>query len=139
MYENEGDSAAERGWRGSNGLAPEEVLDVAASNQDGNSGLEETGLLPRDRGWDGDAGGGHDVPPQGKGQDMKGGGGQGDGAVGTAAGERMRREGRKEDGEWDWQALRRGVADERGDVAFYDASFVEDPWRGLGGGRKPSV
>ncbi len=40
-------------------------------------------------------------------------------------------EGRRADGEWDWGALRRGVRDERGDMAFYDASFVEDPWRGL--------
>ncbi|MCJ1455624.1 hypothetical protein MMC28_005979 [Mycoblastus sanguinarius] len=39
--------------------------------------------------------------------------------------------GRREDGEWDWQALRRGVRDERGDMAIYDARFVEDPWRGL--------
>ncbi len=40
---------------------------------------------------------------------------------------------RRADGEWDWGALRRGVRDERGDMAFYDASFVEDPWRGLRG------
>ena len=33
--------------------------------------------------------------------------------------------------EWDWWALRKGVRDERGDMAFYDASFVEDPWRYL--------
>ena len=39
--------------------------------------------------------------------------------------------GRKTDGQWDWQALRRGVRDERGDMAFYDASFVEDPWKDL--------
>ncbi len=39
--------------------------------------------------------------------------------------------GRKADGQWDWQALRRGVRDARGDIAFYDASFVEDPWKHL--------
>ena len=39
--------------------------------------------------------------------------------------------GRKADGQWDWQALRRGVRDARGDMAFYDASFVEDPWKHL--------
>lgn len=45
--------------------------------------------------------------------------------------------GKRGDGEWDWRALRTGVRDQRGDVAFYDASFVEDPWRGLRGeGRK---
>ncbi|KAL6715196.1 hypothetical protein ACLMJK_007460 [Lecanora helva] len=32
---------------------------------------------------------------------------------------------------WDWQALRKGIKDENGDVAFYDQSFVEDPWREL--------
>lgn len=44
--------------------------------------------------------------------------------------------GKRLDGEWDWNALRRGVRDERGDMAFYDASFVEDPWRGLLGDRE---
>ena len=39
--------------------------------------------------------------------------------------------GRKTDGQWDWQALRRGVRDARGDMAFYEASFVEDPWKHL--------
>ena len=39
--------------------------------------------------------------------------------------------GQRTDGQWDWQALRRGVRDERGDMAFYDASFVEDPWKHL--------
>ena len=39
--------------------------------------------------------------------------------------------GRKDDGSWDWQALRRGVRDERGDTAFYNENFVEDPWRDL--------
>ena len=33
----------------------------------------------------------------------------------------------------DWRALRKGVRDENGDVAYYDGSFVEDPWRGLVG------
>ncbi|KAL9634376.1 MAG: hypothetical protein Q9164_004127 [Protoblastenia rupestris] len=42
-----------------------------------------------------------------------------------------REEGRMGNGQWDWQALRRGVRDERGDTAFYDASFTEDPWAGL--------
>lgn len=43
-------------------------------------------------------------------------------------------QGRRADGEWDWQALRKGiVVNERGDVAFYDGSFVEDPWRMLRG------
>ncbi|MCJ1235204.1 hypothetical protein MMC14_003171 [Varicellaria rhodocarpa] len=31
----------------------------------------------------------------------------------------------------DWWALRKGVRDERGDVAYYDRSFVEDPWEEL--------
>ena len=48
---------------------------------------------------------------------------------------------RNPDGQWDWQALRRGVRDARGDMAFYDASFVEDPWKHLlddkdGGGKR---
>lgn len=40
--------------------------------------------------------------------------------------------GKRADGQWDWQALRKGVRDERGDMAYYDASFVEDPWAQLG-------
>lgn len=28
-------------------------------------------------------------------------------------------------------ALRRGVLDQNGDMAYYDTSFVEDPWKGL--------
>ena len=32
---------------------------------------------------------------------------------------------------YDWHALRKGVRDERGDVAYYDTSFVEDPWKNL--------
>ena len=39
--------------------------------------------------------------------------------------------GKLPNGEWDWQALRRGVRDEQGDIAYYDASFVEDPWAAL--------
>ena len=31
----------------------------------------------------------------------------------------------------DWWALRKGVRDDRGDVAYYDQSFVEDPWEEL--------
>lgn len=34
-------------------------------------------------------------------------------------------------GEWDWYALRRGVPDENGDMAYFDKSFVEDPWARL--------
>ncbi|KAL9040445.1 MAG: hypothetical protein Q9180_001904 [Flavoplaca navasiana] len=32
-----------------------------------------------------------------------------------------------------WNEWRRGVRNGKGDMAFYDASFVEDPWRGLRG------
>lgn len=32
------------------------------------------------------------------------------------------------EGPYDWKALRRGVRDARGDVAYYQKSFVEDPW-----------
>ncbi|KAL8914821.1 MAG: hypothetical protein Q9171_000657 [Xanthocarpia ochracea] len=40
-----------------------------------------------------------------------------------------------------WSEWKRGIRNERGDMAFYDASFVEDPWRNLraktgGGGRR---
>lgn len=31
-----------------------------------------------------------------------------------------------------WQALRKGIRNEIGDIAYYDASFVEDPWKHLG-------
>lgn len=31
----------------------------------------------------------------------------------------------------DFKSLRKGIKDERGDLAYYDGSFVEDPWRGL--------
>lgn len=32
----------------------------------------------------------------------------------------------------DWHALRKGIRDSRGDIAYYDTSFVEDPWKDLG-------
>ena len=32
----------------------------------------------------------------------------------------------------DWHALRKGMRDGRGDIAYYDSSFVEDPWKDLG-------
>lgn len=32
-----------------------------------------------------------------------------------------------------WNEWRRGVRNEKGDMAYYDASFVEDPWKGLRG------
>lgn len=31
----------------------------------------------------------------------------------------------------DFKSLRKGIRDERGDMAYYDGSFVEDPWRAL--------
>ncbi|MCJ1296353.1 hypothetical protein MMC34_007919 [Xylographa carneopallida] len=34
---------------------------------------------------------------------------------------------------YDWNALRKGVRNEIGDVMYYDASFVEDPWKNLVG------
>jgi len=36
-------------------------------------------------------------------------------------------------GGYDWAALKRGVRNERGDMCYYDASFVEDPWAKLMG------
>ena len=39
--------------------------------------------------------------------------------------------GMKPDGQYDWHALRRGIRDENGDVAYFDWRFVEDPWRGM--------
>ncbi|MCJ1271546.1 hypothetical protein MMC22_011448 [Lobaria immixta] len=33
---------------------------------------------------------------------------------------------------YDFWALRKGIRDENGDMAYYDESFVEDPWRALG-------
>ena len=49
------------------------------------------------------------------------------------AGDQMqsRDPGKRADGEWDWYALRRGVKEKNGDVAYYDSSFVEDPWAHL--------
>lgn len=44
-----------------------------------------------------------------------------------------REPGKLADGQWDWNALRKGVRDEHGDTAYYDASFVEDPWAALRG------
>ena len=32
----------------------------------------------------------------------------------------------------EWAALRRGVRNERGDMVYFDQSFLEDPWKGLG-------
>lgn len=32
---------------------------------------------------------------------------------------------------YDLRALRKGIRDENGDMAYYDESFVEDPWRAL--------
>lgn len=31
----------------------------------------------------------------------------------------------------DFKSLRKGIRDEWGDMAYYDGSFVEDPWKGL--------
>ncbi len=91
-----------------NGLASGEPDPLIGTAMDETAALSlERGLLPR---WL-------------DGGQMGGGGAEGD----------MRRQGKRGGGEWDWQALRRGVLDERGDVAYYDLSFVEDPWRGLGG------
>ncbi|CAD6571423.1 MAG: hypothetical protein ASARMPRED_004502 [Alectoria sarmentosa] len=93
---------------------------LAAAALDEAAGmLLETGLLPQHLDWnEGFAEGGrHD------GRNWRGQGG------GGGAGEEMRRQGKRGNGEWDWQALRKGVLNGRGDVAFYDGSFVEDPWR----------
>lgn len=128
-----GRSGSQGGGTASTGGLPAPDPLAAADALDGSAGLlPETGLLlPRYLdGGVGFAEGG--VRGYGKGQEggrVSGGGGD-DG---------LRRQGKRGDGEWDWQALRRGVLDERGDVAFYDGSFVEDSWRGLegerGGGR----
>lgn len=32
---------------------------------------------------------------------------------------------------YDFKSLRKGTRDEWGDMAYYDSSFVEDPWKGL--------
>ncbi|MCJ1284601.1 hypothetical protein MMC26_003935 [Xylographa opegraphella] len=37
------------------------------------------------------------------------------------------------EGYYDWNALRKGVRNEKGDLVYYDASFVEDPWKDLVG------
>lgn len=50
---------------------------------------------------------------------LEGGGGGEDGAGGVRG------------GLYDWRALRKGVVNRMGDVAYYDESFVEDPWREL--------
>ena len=42
-----------------------------------------------------------------------------------------REPGRLQNGDWDWYALKRGVKNQQGDIAFYDASFIEDPWAHL--------
>ena len=34
-------------------------------------------------------------------------------------------------GGYDWRALRKGVVNRKGDVAYYDESFVENPWTEL--------
>ncbi len=47
--------------------------------------------------------------------------------------------GRRADGQWDLGALSKGVRDEVGDLAFYNRSFVEDPWRRLRGGEGQAV
>ena len=38
-------------------------------------------------------------------------------------------------GDWNFTALRHGVPDENGDMAYYMKSFVEDPWRDLVDGK----
>lgn len=93
--------------------------------------LLEMGGMPRYLEWgEGFAEGG----VRGEGSWREGGRKGGGSGGGGGGGEEMRGVGKRADGEWDWQALRKGVVvDERGDVAFYDGSFVEDPWRGLRG------
>ncbi len=99
-----------------NGSANGEPDPLIGAAMDETAALSlERGLLPRGLDWgEADAGGGGQM------------------GSGFAEGE-MTRQGKRGGGEWDWQALRKGVLDERGDVAYYDLSFVEDPWRGLGG------
>ncbi|MCJ1481380.1 hypothetical protein MMC06_001537 [Schaereria dolodes] len=36
--------------------------------------------------------------------------------------------------QYDWVALKRGIRNAKGDTAYYDRSFVEDPWRDLPAG-----
>lgn len=101
---------------------------TAAALDESAAMLLETGLLPQYLDWNkGFAEGGPRV--DGRGDVRERGGGL---VGGGGASYEMRRQGKRGDGEWDWQALRKGVVDERGDVAFYDGSFVEDPWRGGG-------
>lgn len=61
------------------------------------------------------------------GDPMEGAGAMPTSAMGSLAGLRA---GKLQDN-YDWQSLKRGIRNERGDVAYYDASFVEDPWRHL--------
>ena len=56
--------------------------------------------------------------------------------VDRAAGNRREGSMDREEATYDWKALRKGIRDEDGDVAFYDGSFIEDPWAGLLGGRE---
>ena len=42
-----------------------------------------------------------------------------------------RERGKMPNGDWNWYALRKGVRDENGDMAYFDKSFVEDPWARL--------
>lgn len=58
---------------------------------------------------------------------MEGAGAMSTSATGSLAGPRA---GKLQDN-YDWQSLKRGIRNERGDVAYYDASFVEDPWKHL--------
>ena len=52
----------------------------------------------------------------------------------TGVGSNVEREpGKLNNGQWDWNALRKGVRDKNGDTAYYNASFVEDPWAALRG------
>lgn len=105
----------------SNALPAPDPLAAAALDETAGM-LLETGLLPQYLDWSEGfvEWGPHD---NGRWEEQR-----------RVGGDEMRRQGKRSDGEWDWHALRKGVLDERGDVAFYDGSFVEDPWRGLGAG-----
>ncbi len=122
-----------RNWEGKGRVAGQNPDPLAAAALDETAGvLLEMGLLPQYLDWnEGFAEGGPCDDRNRKGQ------GQVAGQVGGGGGgeDEMRRQGKRGDGTWDWQALRKGVVvNERGDVAFYDGSFVEDPWRSLGAG-----